>query len=66
MFFFNTRIIATIIIDITGTFNSKNKLNQIIDEYQLLKNHLKGQNFDSAFKILMLLIWFETLIVCVP
>ena len=59
MFFFNTRIIATIIIDITGTFNSKNKLNQIIDEYQLLKNHLKGQNFDSAFKILMLLSDFQ-------
>ena len=59
MFFFNSRIIATVIIDITGTFNSKNKLNQIIDEYQLLKNHLKGQNFDSAFKILMLLTDFQ-------
>ena len=59
MFFFNSRIITTIIIDITGVFNSKNKLNQIIDEYQLLKNHLRGQNFDSAFKILMLLSNFQ-------
>ena len=59
MFFFNSRIITTIIIDITGVFNSKNKLNQIIDEYQLLKNHLRGQNFDSAFKILMLLTNFQ-------
>ena len=59
MFFFNSRIITTIVIDITGVFNSKNKLNQIIDEYQLLKNHLKGQNFDSAFKILMLLTDFQ-------
>ena len=59
MFFFNTRIITTIVIDITGVFNSINKLNQIIDEYQLLKNHLKGQNFDSAFKILMLLTDFQ-------
>ena len=59
MFFFNTRIITTIIIDIIGVFNSKNKLNQIIDEYQLLKNHLKGHNFDSAFKILMLLTDFQ-------
>ena len=55
MFFFNSRIITTIILDITAQFNSKDKLNPIIDEYQLLKNHLRGQNFDSAFKILMLL-----------
>ena len=59
MFFFNNRIITTIIIDITGLFNSKDKLNPIIDEYQLLKNHLRGQNFDSAFKILMLLTDFQ-------
>ena len=59
MFFFNNRIITTIIIDITGIFNSKDKLNPIIDEYQLLKNHLRGQNFDSAFKILMLLTDFQ-------
>ena len=59
MFFFNSRIITTIIIDITGLFNSKDKLNPIIDEYQLLKNHLRGQNFDSAFKILMLLTDFQ-------
>ena len=59
MFFFNHRIITTLIIDITGIFNSKDKLNPIIDEYQLLKNHLRGQNFDSAFKILMLLTDFQ-------
>ena len=59
MFFFNTRIITTTIIDITGLFNSKNNLNPIIDEYQLLKNHLRGQNFDSAFKIMMLLTNFQ-------
>ena len=55
MFFFNSRIIITTIIDITGMFNLKNNLNPIIDEYQLIKNHLRGQNFDSAFKIMMLL-----------
>ena len=59
MFFFNTRIITTTIIDITGMFNLKNNLNPIIDEYQLLKNHLRGQNFDSAFKIMMLLTNFQ-------
>ena len=59
MFFFNSRIITTTIIDITGIFNLKNNLNPIIDEYQLLKNHLKGQNFDSAFKIMMLLNNFQ-------
>ena len=66
MFFFNTRTITTIIIDITASFNSKDKLNPIIDEYQLLKNHLRGQNFDSAFKILTLLTdfhqWFYSLL----
>jgi len=59
MFFFNTRIISTTIIDITGIFNMKSNLNPIIDEYQLLKNHLRGQNFDSAFKIMMLLSNFQ-------
>ena len=59
MFFFNSRSITTTIIDITGIFNLKYNLNPIIDEYQLLKNHLKGQNFDSAFKIMMLLNNFQ-------
>ena len=59
MFFFNTRIITTMIIDINGIFNLKSNLNPIIDEYQLLKNHLRGQNFDSAFKIMMLLTNFQ-------
>ena len=59
MFFFNTRIISTTIIDITGIFNLKTNLNPIIDEFQLLKNHLRGQNFDSAFKIMMLLSNFQ-------
>ena len=59
MFFFNSRIISTTIIDIAGIFNLKNRLNPIIDEFQLLKNHLRGQNFDSAFKIMMLLNNFQ-------
>ena len=59
MFFFNSRIISTTIIDIEGKFNIQNKLNPIIDEYQLLKNHLRGQNFDSAFKIMMILDNFQ-------
>jgi uncharacterized coiled-coil protein SlyX len=59
MFFFNSRIISTTIIDIAGIFNLKNHLNPIIDEFQLLKNHLRGQNFDSAFKIMMLLNNFQ-------
>ena len=59
MFFFNSRVITTTIIDITGIFNLKSNLNPIIDEYQLLKNHLRGQNFDSAFKIMMLLNNFQ-------
>ena len=59
MFFFNSRSITTTIIDITGIFYLKDNLNPILDEYQLLKNHLKGQNFDSAFKIMMLLNNFQ-------
>lgn len=52
MFFYNSRVINGIFIEISSKFNQKNTLNPILDEFQLLKNHLRGQNFDSSFKIL--------------
>ena len=59
MFFYNSRIITGLFIEISSTFNQKNTLNSIMDDYQLLKNHLRGQNFESSFKILMILNNFQ-------
>ena len=59
MFFYNSRIVTGLFIEISSTFNQKNTLNSIMDDYQLLKNHLRGQNFESSFKILMILNNFQ-------
>jgi hypothetical protein len=59
MFFYNSRIITGIFIEISSKFNQKNSLNPILDDFQLLKNHLRGQNFESSFKILMILNNFQ-------
>ena len=56
MFFYNSRVITGIFIEISSKFNQKNSLNTILDE---LKNHLRGQNFESSFKILMILNNFQ-------
>ena len=59
MFFYNSRVITGIFIEISSKFNQKNSLNTILDDFQLLKNHLRGQNFESSFKILMILNNFQ-------
>ena len=59
MFFYNSRVITGIFIEISSKFNQKNSLNPILDDFQLLKNHLRGQNFESSFKILMILNNFQ-------
>ena len=51
MFFYNSRVITGIFIEISSKFNQKNSLK--------LKNHLRGQNFESSFKILMILNNFQ-------
>jgi hypothetical protein len=55
MFFYDSRVINGIFIDISSKFNQSSYLNPLLDEFQLLKNHLRGQNFDSAFKILSII-----------
>ena len=59
MFFYNSRVINGIFIEISSKFNQKNTLNPILDEFQLLKNHLRGQNFDSSFKIMTIISNFQ-------
>ena len=59
MFFVNSRSINGIFIEISSKFNQKNTLNSILDEFQLLKNHLRGQNFDSSFKIMTIISNFQ-------
>jgi hypothetical protein len=59
MFFVNSRSINGIFIEISSKFNQKNTLNSTLDEFQLLKNHLRGQNFDSSFKIMTIISNFQ-------
>ena len=59
MYFYNSRVINGIFIEISSKFNQKNTLNPILDEFQLLKNHLRGQNFDSSFKIMTIISNFQ-------
>lgn len=59
MFFANSRVVNGIFIEISSKFNQKNTLNPILDEFQLLKNHLRGQNFDSSFKIMTIISNFQ-------
>jgi hypothetical protein len=58
MFFFDNKSITGIFIEISSKFNQNNKpkiFNPLLDEFQLLKNHLRGQNYESAFKILTII-----------
>ena len=72
MFFFDSRNICGIFIEISSKFihNTKHKtLNPLIDEFLLLKNHLRGQNYESAFKILTIIqnfsLWIQGLFLIV-
>jgi hypothetical protein len=69
MFFYDSRCIHGIFIEISSIFNQTNNLNPLLDEFQLLKNHLRGQNFDSSFKILMMIqnfnLWLQALLLIV-
>lgn len=66
MIFYDSRIINGIFIEISTKFEQNSQPNQMIDEIQLLKNHLRGQNFESSFKILMMIqnfnLWIQSFI----
>jgi len=64
MIFFDGRIINGIFLEISTKFEQENQTSQLIDEIQLLKNHLRGQNFESSFKILMMIQNFNLWIQC--
>jgi hypothetical protein len=58
MFFYDGKSITGIFIEISSKFNQSNRpkiFNPLLDEFQLLKNHLRGQNYESAFKILTII-----------
>jgi len=64
MAFYDSRVINAIFIEISTKFEQETQSPQIIDEIQLLKNHLRGQNFESSFKILMMIQNFNLWIQC--
>jgi len=64
MVFYDGRVINGIFIEISTKFEQEIQSRQIIDEIQLLKNHLRGQNFESSFKILMMIQNFNLWIQC--
>jgi len=67
MIFYDNRIINGIFIEISTKFEQEIlqiQTPQLIDEIQLLKNHLRGQNFESSFKILMMIQNFNLWIQC--
>lgn len=68
LFLFDKKIINGIFINLTSKFvqgNIKANSNVLLDEFQILKNHLRGQNIDSSFKILNIIqnfnIWIQAL-----
>jgi hypothetical protein len=68
MFFYDGKNITGIFIEISSKFIQTNKpkiFNPLLDEFQLLKNHLRGQNYESAFKILTIIqnfnYWIQSL-----
>lgn len=69
MFFYDNKVINGIFIEISSKFDNDNNLNSLLDEFQLLKNHLRGQNFDSSFKILKIIqnfnLWVQALFLIV-
>jgi len=69
MFFFDSKCINGIFIEISSVFNQTLSLNPLLDEFQLLKNHLRGQNLESSFKIIMMIsnfsIWLQALLLIV-
>ena len=69
MFFYDKRNIDGIFIEISARFNNNSLINPLLDEFQLLKNHLRGQNFDSCFKILMIIenysLWIQAFILII-
>jgi hypothetical protein len=66
MFFYDSKCIHGIFIEISSVFNQNLNLNPLLDEFQLLKNHLRGQNFDSSIKILMMIanftLWLQAML----
>ncbi len=67
MIFYDKRIINGIFIEISTKFEldiQQIQSPQLIDEIQLIKNHLRGQNFQSSFKILMMIQNFNVWIQC--
>lgn len=52
MFIFDKKYIHCIFLEITSSFNQSTYSNPAIDEYQLLKNHLRGQNYESSLRVL--------------
>lgn len=69
VFLFDKRIIQSVFINVSSKFSyinsQKPNFNLLLDEFQILKNHLRGQNYDSSFKILMIIpnfnIWIQSL-----
>jgi hypothetical protein len=69
LFFYDSKIVNGIFIEISAKFNQSDYLNPLLDEFQLLKNHLRGFNFDSSFKILAIIqnfsLWIQALFLIV-
>lgn len=66
MIFYDARIVNGIFIEISTRFDQDSQGVQTFDELQMLKNHLRGQNFECSFKILMMIqnfnLWIQSFI----